>query len=156
MESPDSLPGERRTFLPPHAWILRLDLSQLGRPIRPRAIEDRAAETARMVRRLLAIVREHRVSARRVGSPFDDTALRAVLYALRVESLGGDPQALLQDPDPVGAWLRQALFQDLLEEPSNVFFTTRIDEDTVRYEAMEAAFWRECLAELGERVLGSP
>lgn len=106
-----------------------------------------------MVRRLLPIVREHRASARRVGSPFDDTDLRAVFYALRVESLGGDPQTLLQHPDAVAAWLRRALYQDLLEEPSNVFFTTQIDEDTVHYDTMDAAFWRECLEELEERVL---
>jgi hypothetical protein len=118
MESPESLPEEkRRSFLPPHVEILRLDFSRLGRPARPLPIEDREAETRRVVHHLSAIVRGHRASARRIGSPLDDWALRAVFDALRVESLGGDPRALLQHPDPVAAWLRQALFEDLLEVP---------------------------------------
>jgi hypothetical protein len=149
---PDPVPERKRCFLPPHAEILRLDLSKLGRPARRQPIADRDVESGRVVRHLLAIVREHRASSRRIGSPLDEGALRAVFDALRVESLGGDPRALLQHPDPVAAWLRQALFEDLLEVPSNVFFTTRLDEETVRYEAMEAAFWRECLVELEEQV----
>ena len=153
MESPDSLPREERSFLTPRVEILRLDFSRLGRPARPLTIEDRDVESGRVVKHLLAIVREHRASARRIGSPLDDWALRAVFDALRVESLGGDPRSLLQHPDPVAAWLRQALFEDLLEVSSNVFFTTRLDEETVRYEAMEAAFWRECLEEWVEQVL---
>jgi hypothetical protein len=72
------------------------------------------------VKHLLAIVREHRASSRRIGSPLDERALRAVFDALRVESLGGDPRALLQHPDPVAAWLRQALFEDLLEVPGTL------------------------------------
>jgi hypothetical protein len=153
MESPEPLPREQRSFLTPRVEILRLDFSRLDRPARPRPIEDREAETRRVVHHLSAIVREHRASARRIGSPLDDWALRAVFDALRVESLGGDPQSLLQHPEPVAAWLRQALFEDLLEVPSNVFLTTRLDEETVRYEAMEAAFWRECLEEWVEQVL---
>ena len=153
MESPDSLPREERSFLTPRVEILRLDFSRLGRPDRPLTIGDRAVESGRVVKHLLAIVREHRASARRIGSPLDDWALRAVFDALRVESLGGDPQSLLQHPEPVAAWLRQALFEDLLEVLGAVFFTTRLDEETVRYEAMEAAFWRECLEEWVEQVL---
>lgn len=154
MDPSESIPDKReRSFLPPRVEILRLDFSRLGLPARLLPIEDREAETRRVVHHLSAIVREHRASARRIGSPLDDWALRAVFDALRVESLGGDPRALLQHPDPVAAWLRQALFEDLLEVPSNVFFTTRLDEETVRYEAMEAAFWRECLEEWVEQVL---
>lgn len=152
METPDPVPEKKRCFLPPRVELLRLDFSKLGRPARLQPIADRDVESGRVVRHLLAIVREHRASARRIGSPLDEGALRAVFDALRVESLGGDPRALLQHPDPVAAWLRQALFEDLLEVPGNLFSTTRLDEETVRYEAMEAAFWRECLVELEERV----
>ncbi len=153
MESPESLPREQRSFLTPRVEILRLDFSRLGRPARPLPIKDRDAETRRVVHHLSAIVREHRASSRRIGSPLDECALRAVFDALRVESLDGDPQSLLQHPEPVAAWLRQALFEDLLEVPGNVFFTTHLDEETVRYEAMEVGFWRDCLEELVERVL---
>ena len=152
MDSPQNEPGEGRRFLPPRVEILRLDFSRRGKPLSAQAAEDRDAEIGRVVKRLLAIVREHRASARRVGSPLDREALDSVLEALRTESFGGDPRSRLHHADPVAAWLRRALFEDLLEEPSNVLFTTRIDDETIRYEAMEAAFWRECLAELGHRL----
>jgi hypothetical protein len=155
MESSSHEPGEGRRFLPPRVEILRLDFSRRGKPAREQARDDRDGEIARVVKRLLAIVREHRASARRVGSPLGRDALRTILQALRIESFGGDPRPLLHHRDPVAAYLRESLFQELLEEPSNVLFTTRLDDETVRYEAMEAAFWRECLAELEERVAGN-
>lgn len=155
MESPESVSREKRSFLPPRVEILRLDFSHLGRPVRPQPMEDRGLECGRVVNRLLAIVREHRMSARRVGSPLDDGTIHAILDALRVESLGGDPRFLLRHPDPVASWLRESLYQELLEEPGNVLFTTRIDDKTVRYEAMEPSFWRECLAGLKERLSGA-
>jgi hypothetical protein len=154
MESPESLPEEkRRAFLPPHVEILRLDFSRLGRPARSQPIGDRPVESGRVVKHLLAIVREHRASSRRIGSPLDERALRAVFYALRVESLGGDPRALLQHPEPVAAWLRQALFEDLLEVLGAVFFTTRLDENSIRYKALKVAFWQECLAIFEDEIL---
>lgn len=155
MESPESPPAKRvPSFLRPCVEILRLDFSRLGRAVRPMPIEDRGDETRRVVHHLSAIVREHRASARRIGSPLDDWALRAVFDALRIDSLGGDPQPHLRHPDPVAAWLRQVLFEDLREATSKVFFTTRIDQETIRHEAMEAAFWRECLEEWVERGPG--
>lgn len=154
MDSPDSLPGEKhRSFLPPRVEILRLDFSRFSRSTPTQVTRERETEVGRVVSRLLAIVREQRASARRVGSPLDEEDLEDILEALRIESFGGDPRPLLHHPDPVAAWLRQALFEDLLEEPGNVIFTTRIDDETIRYETMEASFWRECLEELGDRIL---
>lgn len=72
MESPEPLPREQRSFLTPRVEILRLDFSRLGRDVRPMPIEDRGDETRRVVHHLSAIVREHRASARRIGSPLDD------------------------------------------------------------------------------------
>lgn len=152
MESREPTPEKGRSFLPPRVEILRLDFSRLARPVPVQAVEGRDDEVGRVVKRLLAILREYRGSARRVGSPLDGAALREVVQALRIESFGGDHRALLHHPDPVAAWLRASLFQELVEEPSNVLFTTRLDEETVRYEAMETAFWRECLAALEERL----
>jgi hypothetical protein len=40
------------------------------------------------------------------------------------------------------------------EEPSNILFTTQVNEEVVRYEAMEVGFWRECLGELGRQLRG--
>lgn len=152
METPDSPTGERRSFLPPRIEILRLDFSLRERSPRTQSVGDREVEVERVVKRLHGIVREHRASARRVGSPLGSTDLEMIVEALRIESFGGDPRPLLHHPDPVAAWLRQSLFQDLLEQPSNILFTTRIDEETIRYEAMEASFWRECLRELAKTL----
>lgn len=139
MESPEPLPCEQRSFLTPRVEILRLDFSRLGRPDRSGTIEDRAAEARRIVHHLSAIVREHRASARRIGSPLDEWALHAVFDALRVESLGGDTQSLLQLPTR-RRLLRQALFEDLLEVPGLI--------------VMPDARWRDCLRLLEERVSG--
>jgi hypothetical protein len=153
MESSDSLPGEkRRSFVPPRVEIRQLDFSRHEKPARTEALTNRKGEVARVVKRLLAIVREHRSSARRVGAPIDPTALGMIVNALRIASFGRDPRPLLHHPDPVAAWLRQSLFQDLLEEPGNVLFTTRIDDETIRHEATEVEFWKECLRELAEAV----
>jgi hypothetical protein len=153
MESPESLPREQRSFLTPRVEILRLDFSLRERSPRTQLVGDREVEVERVVKRMHAIVREHRASARRVGSPLGSKDLEMIVEALRIESFGGDPRPFLHHPDPVAAWLRQSLFQELLEEPSNTLFTTRIDAETIRYEAMEAAFWRECLQGLAERTL---
>ena len=150
-----SKPRRMKSFGTPAAEILRLDFSKLGKPVEAQPIEDRAAEARRVVKRLLAIIREHRASALRVGSPLDDAALALVIRALRIESLGGDYHPLLHHDDPVTAYLRQSLFEELLEEPSNILFTTQLDDETIRYEAMESAFWRECLETLESRVGGS-
>ena len=153
-EEEDSKKRKMRSFGAPAAEILRLDFSKLGKPAVAQPIEDRLVEARRDVKRLIAIVHEHRASARRVGSPLDDDALGVVLRALWVESLGGDYRPLLQHDDPVAAWLRGSLFQELLEEPGNILFTTRVDDETIRYEAMESAFWRECLELLEREVAG--
>jgi len=34
---------------------------------------------------------------------------------------------------------------ELVEEPSNIFFTTKTGSETTRYDAMSTAFWIECL-----------
>jgi hypothetical protein len=153
MESPEPLPREQRSFLTPRVEILRLDFSRFSRSTSTQVTRERETEVGRVVSRLLAIVREQRASARRVGSPLDEEDLEDILEALRIESFGGDPRPLLHHPDPVAAWLRQVIFEDLLEVLGNFFLTTPLDEETVRYEAMEAAFWRECLEELGDRIL---
>jgi alpha-galactosidase len=37
------------------------------------------------------------------------------------------------------------LFEELVEEPSNILFTTTTGPETTRYDAMDATFWLECL-----------
>lgn len=104
MDPSESIPDKReRSFLPPRIEILRLDFSRFARSATTQVTREREAEVGRVVSRLLAIVREHRASARRVGSPLDQRDLKAVVEALRVESSGGDPRPFLHHPEPVAA-----------------------------------------------------
>ena len=47
----------------------------------PQEIEDRKGETARVVKRLLALIEDHRVSATRLGIALDAPAIDVVLRA---------------------------------------------------------------------------
>lgn len=154
MDSPKFPIRAKRSFLPPHVEIIRLDLSRLGRTARPLPMENRWHHSERIGKRLITIVNEYRICAHRVGRPLDSEALANIIHALRIESFGGNPQALLDHGDPVAAWLISSLYQELLEEPGKIFFTTSVDHDMIPDAAMPPAFWRECLAELEGRILG--
>jgi hypothetical protein len=114
----------------------------------PQAIEDRKGETQRIVKRLLAIIADHHSSAKCIGVALDQKRLLQVIAALEAETRNQPPAPFIADADEVFAYLMQALYEELLEEPSNVLFTTQTGVDSVRYEAMEVKFWQECLAAL--------
>jgi hypothetical protein len=119
----------------------------------PQEIEDRKGETRRIVKRLLAIIEEHRVSALRVGFTLDAAALGTVIRALEAETRNEDPLLVLSGNDEIGSYVLTSLYEDLLAEPGNILFTTHIAKDVVRYEAMEAAFWKECVAALRMKLI---
>jgi len=111
----------------------------------PRDIPDRPGERKRVVKRLKAIVLNHLEASTRIGYPLVLPDLLAVISALRTESEGTSPAAELDSGDEVVTHLREALFEELLSEPSNIFFTTQVSEETVRYEALPKDFWQECI-----------
>lgn len=119
----------------------------------PQPIEDRSAEAKRVVKRLLALIADHHQSASRIDVELDAAALHSVVLALEAESRGENPSSHLQTGGELIRYVKNALYEELLEEPSNILFTTRVNAEVTRYEAMEVAFWRECLAEL-RRQLG--
>lgn len=118
-------------------------------------IEDRKGEAKRITKRLLAIIADHHSSAGHIGVALDQQGLLKVVAALEAEARNEQPGPMLQDDDEVLAYLMRALYEELLEEPSNILFTTQVNPDTVRYEAMEATFWQECLAELRRQLNGN-
>lgn len=118
----------------------------------PQEIEDRKGESRRIVKRLLAIIEEHRVSALRMGFTLDAAALDTVIRALEAETRKENPAGILADADEIRTYILTALYEDLLAEPSNILFTTHIAKDVVRYEAMEAAFWIDCVAALRHQL----
>ncbi len=121
----------------------------------PQEIEDRKGEAKRIVKRLLAIIADHHSSAFHIGVALDQALLLQVVSALEAETRNEDPAPFLRHEDEIRAYLMQALYEELLEEPSNILFTTQVNPDVVRYEAMEAGFWRECLAELRNQLAGN-
>ena len=57
--------------------------------------------------------------------------------------------------DEIHGYCLNRLFDELVEEPSNILFTTKTGPDSIRYDAMNAKFWLECL-DLMEAIFCSP
>jgi hypothetical protein len=128
-------------------------LPELKLPRSPQEIGDRKREMRPIIKRLSAMIEEHRASALRMDSILDAEMLDRVLHALEAEARDEDPAAILADPNVIRAYLLESLYEDLLAEPSNILFTTKVSEDVVRYEAMDAAFWQECVAALRQKLI---
>lgn len=114
-------------------------------------IEDQRAEIGRVARRLEGIVATHLESARRMHESMTPAQIRAVLDALRVEAReAGRPPTFAGSE--VGVYLQQTLYEELLEEPSNIFYSTRVSEEVMRYEPLPRDFWLACLDALQARL----
>lgn len=118
----------------------------------PRGIPNRARERARVVKRLKVIVATHVEASSRIGFPLGMPDLLAVIATLRAEADGLSPAAHLTSGEEVSTHLRQGLFEELLGEPSNIFFTSKVSEEVIRYEALPKDFWRECLEVLSAEL----
>lgn len=138
--------AETPSFRPPRTEAVRVDLWRL-RPDRKHGdgTGEESAEIRRIVDRLLALVRDYRICAGRVGSSLDRKALREILTALRIESAGGAPGVLLRGGDPVETFLRESLYRELLETPVD----PRLRPSSARSESerwvVEPGRWHECL-----------
>ncbi len=117
-------------------------------PLPPLEIENRPVEIRRVTKRLRTLLVSHFESATRLGVVLGPDDLRAVMDALICEADGMSPDAALQCPDEIRAYVRKSMFDELAGEPSNVLYTTQIRPDVVRYEAMPAGFWKACLTAL--------
>ena len=53
-------------------------------------------------------------------------------------------------------YARLTLYDEMLEEPSNVLLATPVSADTTRYEPMPRAFWLDCLRALREEWEAKP
>ncbi|MEM6912071.1 MAG: hypothetical protein AAF555_10880 [Verrucomicrobiota bacterium] len=109
-------------------------------------IQDRKAEAKRVVARLAALVEEHRQAALPLHLELGVQDLRLVLGALRRHAHGHPGKPLPGARDEIHAHCLTRLFDELVEEPSNILFPTKTGPDTIRYEAMNIPFWLECLA----------
>jgi len=108
-------------------------------------LEDRKGEAKRIVKRLAAIIEDHRLAAIPLGIQFTAEDLRAVIACLRDHAKGGPGLPIPGTRDEIHAHVLTRLFEELVEEPSNILFTTITGPKTTRYDAMDATFWLECL-----------
>lgn len=108
-------------------------------------IEHASREQNRIIKRLGALIEEHRESAERMGVSLGSEDVRAIIDALIAEAEQRDPKPFLSCPDDLRTYVRCTLYEELLGEPSNVLLATRVSDETMRYEAMPKSFWLECL-----------
>jgi hypothetical protein len=119
----------------------------------PKIIPERKSEITRVVKRLQSLIAIHAESAQRMGCPLEREDLLAVVSALEAEADGLDPKSHLFHQNEIVVYLRGSLFEELLGEPSNIFYTTHVAPDVVRYEAITKDFWKDCLGHLRGRLL---
>ena len=110
-----------------------------------REIADRRLEATRVLKRLLAIVAEHRRASLGLGVVLGGREIRVVTVALRDHAKGGSGALQLEGCDEILAHCLTRLYEELVEEPSNIFYSTVTGPDTIRYDAMDSQFWVECL-----------
>jgi hypothetical protein len=116
-------------------------------------IPERKTEISRVVKRLQSLITIHAESAQRMGYPLAMEDLLAVVSALEAEADGLDPKSHLFHQNEIVVYLRGSLFEELLGEPSNIFYTTQVAPDVVRYEALTKDFWKDCLGHLRSTLL---
>jgi len=115
-------------------------------------IENRAQECARIVKRLLEMIDRHVASLAKSGLSISWAEMQLVLLALEADADGRDVNVHLDGADEISAYVKRNLYDELVGEPSNIFYTTQVDGKTVRYEALPKDFWRECLSLLREKL----
>ena len=122
-------------------------------PHPPERLSDRAQRTeiARIVRRLEAIITNHLEAARRIGYPLTLAQVLAIIDALRAEAEGKNRPVAFSDGEVV-FYLMDGLYEELLGEPSNIFLSTRVSDDTTRFEPLQRDLWLACLAALRLRI----
>ncbi len=116
-----------------------------------RRVKDQQKEVARIVRRLEAIVINHLEAARRIGHPLTLEQVIAIIDALRAEAEGKNGPMAFSDGE-VTFYLMDGLYEELLGEPSNIFYSTQVAEGVTRFEPLQRDFWLECLGALYQRM----
>jgi hypothetical protein len=113
---------------------------------------NRKAEAQRVVKRLEKIIKEHYQASLSLSVELSDENLKIVTNALRDHARGGTGNITLKENDEIRAHCLNRLFEELVEEPSNILYTTSTGADTMRYDAMDLTFWIECLDLLDQSI----
>ena len=115
-------------------------------------IENRPQECARIVKRLLEMIDRHVASLTKSGLSISWAEMQLVLLALEADADGRGVNVHLDGADEISAYVKRNLYDELVGEPSNIFYTTQVDGKTVRYEALPKDFWKECLSLLRQKL----
>ena len=110
-------------------------------------IEDRKLEIERVAKRLAILVQEHVTAAQPLGIELSLADISAVIEALRDHARGGPGIPIPGARDAIHAHVLNRLFEELVEEPSNIFCakSNANGKEPSGYDAMDASFWLECL-----------
>jgi len=108
-------------------------------------MDDPKEEVQRIVKRLAAIVEDHKRAAEQLNITLGQDDLSLVIDSLKNHGKGGEGIPVPGARDEIHGYCLNRLFEELVEEPSNILYTTKRGADTVKYDAMNASFWLECL-----------
>lgn len=112
---------------------------------------DHKIESERVVKRLINIVNEHHRSSLPLGVSIDQPLLRIITAALREHAQGEEGRLDLNGCDEILSHCLTRLFEELVEEPSNILYTTPTSPESTQYDAMDSSFWIDCLNLLEQR-----
>lgn len=115
-------------------------------------IIDSKGEVRRVTKRLSFIIDEHRKASKPLGVTLGPDQLHVVIEGLRDHANGGLGTLELGDRDEIESHCLRRLFEELVEEPSSILYTTLTGPDTVRYEAMDSSFWIKSLEHLEKDI----
>ena len=114
-------------------------------PVEEEQKMDNPKEARRIVERLAAIVEDHKRAAKQLEIDLSTDDLSLVVSSLKQHAKGGQGTPVSGARNEIHGYCLNRLFEELVEEPSNILFTTQKANDTVKYDAMNASFWLECL-----------
>ncbi|HAE30189.1 MAG TPA: hypothetical protein DCF89_03665 [Flavobacteriales bacterium] len=130
---------------------------QMGSPLpddKPEIV-NRKAEAKRVINRISGIILEHREASLQLNVVLGWNELSIVINALRDHAQGGQGILQLAGLDEIQAHCINRLYEELVEEPSNILYSTPTGPSTTRYDSMEPSFWIECLDLLENEILKS-
>ena len=118
-------------------------------------IANRKAEAKRVIKRISGIILEHREASLQLDVELNWEELSIVIAALRDHASGGQGTLKLTDYDEIESHCLNRLFEELVEEPSNILYVTPTSPSTTRYDSMDPSFWIECLDLLEREILSN-
>ena len=81
-------------------------------------------------------------------------AVSLLVYTLMAHS--NEPRIpTVADYDEIESHCLNRLFEELVEEPSNILYVTPTGPSTTRYDSMDPSFWIECLDLLEREILSN-